>query len=194
MMRESKFKMGFTLIELLIVVAIIAILAAIAIPNFLEAQIRSKASRAKADLRSVAVALESYRTDHNDYPWIEQLPGYQIPHNLTTPQAYISALPKDSFGMSRPNDIYVQWQTTLDYYYATKKYFDRWGWLWQTYPGGATGSPAAWCLQSKGPDLCWARSPADGGVGVLELDRPYQFQYDPTNGTVSLGNIVRSGP
>jgi hypothetical protein len=100
----------------------------------------------------------------------------------------------ERFGMSRPNDIYAQWHTTLDYYYATKKYFDRWGWLWQTYPGGATGSPAAWCLQSKGPDLCWARSAADGGVGVFELDRPYQFQYDPTNGTVSLGNIVRSGP
>jgi hypothetical protein len=130
----------------------------------------------------------------DDYPWIEQLPGYQIPHNLTTPQAYISVLPKDSFGMSRPNDIYWAYRTTLDYYYATKKYFDRFGWLWQTYPGGATGSPAAWCLQSKGPDLCWARSPADGVVGVLELERPYQFQHDPTNGTVSLGNIVRSGP
>ena len=59
---------GFTLIELLIVVAIIAILAAIAVPNFLEAQTRAKVSRARADLRSVATAVEAYRIDHNSYP------------------------------------------------------------------------------------------------------------------------------
>ena len=61
-------KLGFTLIELLIVVAIIAILAAIAVPNVLEAQTRAKVSRVKADHRSIATALESYRTDHNHYP------------------------------------------------------------------------------------------------------------------------------
>ena len=59
---------AFTLIELLIVVAIIAILAAIAVPNFLEASIRSKTSRAKADMRSIATALESYIVDYNEYP------------------------------------------------------------------------------------------------------------------------------
>jgi prepilin-type N-terminal cleavage/methylation domain-containing protein len=59
---------GFTLIELLIVVAIIAILAAIAVPNFLEAQTRAKVSRAKADQRSIATALEAYRTENNHYP------------------------------------------------------------------------------------------------------------------------------
>ena len=62
---------GFTLIELLIVVALIAILAAIAVPNFLEAQTRAKVSRAKSDMRSVAIALESYRVDNNNYPpWV----------------------------------------------------------------------------------------------------------------------------
>ena len=60
-------KKGFTLIELLIVVAIIAILAAIAVPNFLEAQTRAKVSRVKNDLRSVATALESYFVDFNMY-------------------------------------------------------------------------------------------------------------------------------
>jgi prepilin-type N-terminal cleavage/methylation domain-containing protein len=59
---------GFTLIELLIVVAIIAILAAIAVPNFLEAQTRAKVSRAENDMRTLATALESYFVDFNLYP------------------------------------------------------------------------------------------------------------------------------
>ena len=59
---------AFTLVELLVVIAVIAILAAIAIPNFLEAQTRAKVTRAKADLRVIAEALESYHVDHGRYP------------------------------------------------------------------------------------------------------------------------------
>lgn len=67
-MKKSFLKNGFTLIELLIVVAIIAILAAIAVPNFMEAQVRAKTSRAKSDLRSIVTGLESYRIDFNNIP------------------------------------------------------------------------------------------------------------------------------
>ncbi len=66
MMRRKQ--QGFTLIELLIVVAIIGIIAAIAIPNLLNAIDRGKQKRTMADLRSVGTAVESYSIDNNQYP------------------------------------------------------------------------------------------------------------------------------
>ena len=59
---------GFTLIELLIVVAIIGIIAAIAIPNLLNAIDRSKQKRTMADMRSIGTACEEYAIDNNFYP------------------------------------------------------------------------------------------------------------------------------
>ncbi len=59
---------GFTLIELLIVVAIIGIIAAIAIPNLLNAINRGKQKRTMADMRAIATAIESYSVDNTAYP------------------------------------------------------------------------------------------------------------------------------
>ncbi len=59
---------GFTLIELLIVVAIIGIIAAIAIPNLLNAIDRVKQKRTMADIRSVGTAVESYAVEISNYP------------------------------------------------------------------------------------------------------------------------------
>ena len=62
-----KLNQGFTLIELMIVVAIIGILAAIAIPNFVKFQCRSKQSEAKGNLKAIYVAEESYRAERDVY-------------------------------------------------------------------------------------------------------------------------------
>ena len=59
---------GFTLIELLIVVAIIGIIAAIAVPNLLNAIQRGKQKRTMGDIRTLATAVESYSIDNNQYP------------------------------------------------------------------------------------------------------------------------------
>lgn len=106
---------GFTLIELLIVVAIIAILAAIAIPNFLAAQTRSKVSRAKGEQNMLATGLEAYFIDANVYPspgrgefyppesrdgssgYGASDDGGLVPYGLTTPVSYITAVPRDPF-------------------------------------------------------------------------------------------------
>lgn len=60
-------KKGFTLIELMIVVAIIGILAAIAIPNFLSYQCKSKQAEAKTNLGAIANSMETYMAEYNTY-------------------------------------------------------------------------------------------------------------------------------
>ena len=73
-------KKGFTLIELLIVVAIIGIIVAIAIPNLLNAIQRAKQKRTMADMRSAGTAAEAYAVDFNNYP---AAAGYTLPSGLT---------------------------------------------------------------------------------------------------------------
>jgi general secretion pathway protein G len=67
-MKLNRTRKGFTLIELLIVVAIIGIIAAIAIPNLLNAIQRGKQKRTMADMRAVATSAEAYAVDNNLYP------------------------------------------------------------------------------------------------------------------------------
>jgi type II secretion system protein G len=64
---------GFTLIELLIVVAIIGLLAAIAIPNLMNAVDKSKQKRTMSDLRSISTAVEAYAVDNTHYPVVSSV-------------------------------------------------------------------------------------------------------------------------
>ncbi len=85
MKRNSK---GFTLIELLIVVAIIGIIVAIAIPNLLNAIQRAKQRRTMGDIRSIATAVEAYAVDLNRYP---PAAGVVYPAGVAYPAATLAA-------------------------------------------------------------------------------------------------------
>lgn len=194
-----KRKAGFTLIELLIVVAIIAILALIALPNFLESQIRSKVSRVKADLRSVATAVETYIVDHNHYPPDHPAPQYRLEDvkELTTPVSYITSVDL--------TDPFIPRKIIADYSLRGYQYFNyRQGWGKLVMPGPENSRPNTSILKSFGPNagLAGHRNLGDDGgewlifgPNTLSPDPLYQRHidrlYDPSNGTISLGDIVR---
>ncbi len=194
---------AFTLIELLVVVAVIAILAAIAVPNFLEAMTRAKVSRSMSDLRSLATALESYRVDSNRYP-----PDFQFGVDtfvdrlgrLTTPVSYITTLPSDPFVEKGRTDEYAATAGGLN---ANRENASQSGdfvypltydYAFRLTPGGGIEDEATWSRIASNPgSTLWAMR----GVGpdlwpaYLAADYP---PYDPTNGTVSDGNIFWTGP
>ena len=196
-----KNKTGFTLIELLIVVAIIAILAAIAIPNFLQAQTRAKVSRAEADLRTLALAMEIYYVDHNAFP-----PTYDVAANdyvpndarlspLTTPVAYLTSIPLDHFKLNRhfPTPGYedVTKYPHFSYWLWDRDIVDR-----QRYHD-VFGGPLTWQITSTGPDgiVAWHHTPTRWETidGVGRVTMTHDTVYDPTNGTISWGDIWRVG-
>jgi type II secretion system protein G len=209
---------AFTLIELLIVVAIIAILAAIAVPNFLEAQTRSKVSRCAADMRSMRTALEAYAVDNNHYPETDVGPqainGGDVSMSilrLTTPTAYITSIPKSPFkeeSMGNPGSpkysnylktyLYVRAEVTrradgsvygltpdsspLDGFDDNYEQ-DRIRYIAQNVSlivNAQERIKGAWELKSVGPN----------NVDDFNVIGANARRYDPTNGTISAGDVV----
>ena len=88
-----KHRQAFTLVELLVVVAIIGILSSIALPNYRNATIKSHVVKAKMDLRTLSVGLESYRLDNSRFPRKNSdvlFFTYYLMPDLTTPVAYVN--------------------------------------------------------------------------------------------------------
>jgi prepilin-type N-terminal cleavage/methylation domain-containing protein len=207
---------AFSLIELLIVVAVIAILAAIAVPNLLQAQTRAKVSRALADMRTLATALETYVTDNQVYPpsnaW--GTPGNRTPaltesdlylERLSTPVAYLTqSFFPDPFQPDKRISIAEHDELPglpgIPLNYPPGPQWDAYTYTSWNSEGRTTATgdgfdiysvPRAYLLQSSGPDGHYFN--VGGILANFTQEQTMDVLYDATNGTVSYGAIFRVG-
>jgi len=189
-MRED----SFTLVELLIVIAIIIIITAIAVPNLISANIKAKVKGIKSEMGSIAIALEDYRVDYGAYPIEPGSPRYDViaqpniafddssdaiglgelifPEGASDP-VYLYRIPGDPFNDSGKEE----WNGTSGAHNNHYCYF--------------TSEVKYWALVSYGPDkdldvttYSEAKAAADNGTDL----------YNPDNGITSSGDIVIIGP
>jgi len=193
--RNGNRPSGFTLIELLIVIAIILILIAIALPNFLEAQLRARVVKTKGEIRSLVTAMESYYLDWKTYPSESEqdalVPGARPRDEagltwLTSPVTYISALPEDPFPGSIEGGAYGG--AIISYEMGGAETI--------VIPQLYSESLETWVIFSRGPDAPDLRDPEDVDSENPHFEIPSDGevnQYSPTNGTRSGGDIFHFG-
>ncbi len=184
---------GFTLIELLIVVAIIGILAAIAVPNFLNAQLRARIARTNADLKAISTAIDSYYIDCNSHPNNASHLTVDM-KGLTTPVSYISSVGfKDIFKAKQGNTGNdVESYLYFNYHFMANPPA---GWhTWMIAVNRQDLSTKGYCLASWGPDrlqnaIEWVYVESKTNTG----DHGRQRMYNASNGLISGGDIGRWG-
>ncbi len=177
---------GFTVIELLVITAMILILFSVSMPSLLEAQVRDKVAKARADIRMIAFAMEEYYRDYKVYPAESESDATHRGRTsrglfwLTSPIRYLENTPKDPFGEK------ISILLKAPYFFET---------------GGIEilsaqylkfdGCLATWVLFSIGPDER-ENDVVSANPHWMTLDGSVD-SYSPTNGTTSDGDIFQYG-
>ncbi|MFH1737905.1 MAG: prepilin-type N-terminal cleavage/methylation domain-containing protein [bacterium] len=170
---ETYNRKSFTLIELLIVVAIIGILAAIAVPNFLNARMRATVAKMETDVKALGDALTMYRIDNGCF--FEHMGSNPIEEwsPLTTPVSYIASIPLDPFRNPKVQPLY---QSSSQAYGYTSF--------------GPSKCRSDWAIKGLGPDK---DEDFTGSEFTPQLEGQFlKGLYNPSNGLSSSGDIIHT--
>lgn len=163
--RPRASERGFTLVELMVVVAIIALLAAIIIPNYVHARAQAAVSQSEANIKQIATALELYYADCQAYPGAPGGAGNCTGTGTTVNPAlfggatnpYMTSTPSNALGRQ-------------PYAYG--------------YVDTAAGKPASYAITDKGPydPTTLTGLPMSSGTGALCTTTCKQIMYSPQDG------------